>query len=178
LISGLGYLHSLGVAHLDLKLDNLVLDSNFQLRVIDFEGSYILGDESLLSRGTPCYRAPELLNLSLHDPMKADIFSSAIILFIMLNGKNLPYSEGTLIEGTDLLELLMSSPREFWIFHEEKLDVKFASREFKDLFEGMTRNAENRWGLEEIEACEWFNGEIYSKSELREEMSEIFRTYN
>ena len=62
-------MHSAGVCHRDLKLESLVLDSKFNLKVIDFGNSCPIGGDndsgfSSLVSGTPGYMAPEqLMNL-------------------------------------------------------------------------------------------------------------------
>ena len=60
LIDGLEYLHSQGVRHLDLKLENLLIGDDYQLKIIDFDLSYMSGDTQILTRGSKFYRAPEL----------------------------------------------------------------------------------------------------------------------
>jgi len=54
-------MHSKGVYHLDLKLANLVLGKGYQLKVIDFDTSYLKGDLVVLSYGSKNYRAPEVI---------------------------------------------------------------------------------------------------------------------
>ena len=44
LIDGLEYLHNHGISHLDLKLNNILLSQDFQLKIADFDLSYITGD--------------------------------------------------------------------------------------------------------------------------------------
>mmetsp|Transcript_4380 Transcript_4380/g.3638 ORF Transcript_4380/g.3638 Transcript_4380/m.3638 type:complete len:101 (+) Transcript_4380:363-665(+) len=61
LIDGLEAIHKTGMAHLDIKLDNLLLGENYTLKITDFDMSY--SPESSvgnISRGTVNYRAPEL----------------------------------------------------------------------------------------------------------------------
>mmetsp|Transcript_125953 Transcript_125953/g.177706 ORF Transcript_125953/g.177706 Transcript_125953/m.177706 type:complete len:188 (+) Transcript_125953:129-692(+) len=39
-VSGLEYLHSKNIAHLDLKIENLLMGKDFKLKICDFETSY------------------------------------------------------------------------------------------------------------------------------------------
>ena len=90
LISCIEYIHYKGYAHLDIKLDNILLDNYFNIRLSDF-GSAVKVDEdnpfTELRRGTPKYMAPEVLNLQQgesFDSLKADIYSLGVCLYLML----------------------------------------------------------------------------------------------
>ncbi|KAM0880533.1 hypothetical protein ACQ4PT_033514 [Festuca glaucescens] len=102
LISAVDYCHSRGVYHRDLKPENLLLDENENLKVSDF-GLSALDDctrqDGLLHTtcGTPAYVAPEVLSRKGYDGAKADIWSSGIILFVLVAGY-LPFHEVNLIE--------------------------------------------------------------------------------
>ena len=68
LIIGIIRMHKAGVCHRDLKLENLVLDSDFNLRIIDFGMACPLTgfeNRGLCERGdrvgTKSYMAPEIL---------------------------------------------------------------------------------------------------------------------
>ena len=67
LIPGISYLHSSGVVHCDLKLENLLLDKNRNLIITDFGVSNRFlresndGDFLSTSCGSACYAAPELV---------------------------------------------------------------------------------------------------------------------
>ncbi|KAI9140009.1 kinase-like domain-containing protein [Paraphysoderma sedebokerense] len=91
LIYGVAYLHSMGVAHKDLKPENLVLDSSGCLKITDFGSSEVVKTaferEAHKSRGvcgsTP-YIAPEEWRNVEFDARKADIWSCGIIYFVMI----------------------------------------------------------------------------------------------
>ncbi|GJN19049.1 hypothetical protein PR202_gb06282 [Eleusine coracana subsp. coracana] len=102
LISAVDYCHSRGVYHRDLKLENLLLDENENLKVSDF-GLSALADskrqDGLLHTtcGTPAYVAPEVLSRRGYDGTKADIWSCGVILFVFVSGY-LPFHDSNLIE--------------------------------------------------------------------------------
>lgn len=168
LVAGLEYLHKIGVAHMDLKLDNLGLDKDFQMRIIDFDISYIHGDQTVQCIGTQCYRAPEIVRKSCKDPYSSDIYSCGVILFIMMSGKNFPYVEEMASNDVNLFDLMQEQPEMFWQAHE-KLDAQVQNwdSDFKTLFMGMVcGNHENRYKLNDIKENKWFNGQVYSREEL------------
>ncbi len=94
LINCLFYLHSQNIAHRDVKIDNMLLDKNKDLKLIDFGLSTKYTDDSLLDQpcGTVVYAAPEVLEGKEYHGMLADVWSSGIVLFGMLSGY-LPFSD-------------------------------------------------------------------------------------
>ncbi|EEP77866.1 hypothetical protein UREG_02715 [Uncinocarpus reesii 1704] len=86
------YLHKRNVAHRDLKMGNLFLDRNMDIKVGDFGLAAIILSEKDEKRrktlcGTPNYIAPEVLdkNKGGHT-QKVDIWSLGVIFFAMLTG--------------------------------------------------------------------------------------------
>ncbi|KAI3695056.1 hypothetical protein L1987_78044 [Smallanthus sonchifolius] len=100
LISAVRYCHSRGVYHRDLKLENLLLDENWTLKVTDFGLSALTytQDNRLFHTmcGTPAYVAPEILAKKGYDGAKVDIWSCGIILFV-LNAGYLPFNDSNVI---------------------------------------------------------------------------------
>lgn len=61
LISSLNYLHSVcNMAHLDIKLENIVVDSHYSLKLIDFAYCEERRTKMTISKGTERYFAPEV----------------------------------------------------------------------------------------------------------------------
>ena len=90
LLNALKYLHSKGIMHRDLKLENLILrdnDNNYDVKLADFGlAAFVSQSDQLFKRcGTPGYVAPEILNDQKYD-QKVDIFSAGIIFYIILTG--------------------------------------------------------------------------------------------
>ena len=60
----IGYLHSKGIAHRDLKLENVLCDQDGYIKIIDYGLAKIMkdGDQTTSFCGTPEYLAPEMVN--------------------------------------------------------------------------------------------------------------------
>ncbi|XP_022761105.1 CBL-interacting serine/threonine-protein kinase 7-like [Durio zibethinus] len=100
LVSALHFCHQNGVAHRDVKPQNLLLDQNGNLKVSDFGLSALpeqLNDGLLHTAcGTPAYTAPEVVRRKGYDGSKADAWSCGVILFVLLAGY-LPFDDSNLV---------------------------------------------------------------------------------
>uniref|UniRef100_A0A0D3HWI4 non-specific serine/threonine protein kinase n=1 Tax=Oryza barthii TaxID=65489 RepID=A0A0D3HWI4_9ORYZ len=86
LVDALSYCHARGVAHRDVKPQNVLLDGDGNLKVSDFGLAALpdtLRDDGHLHTacGTPAYAAPEVLRRRAYDGAKADAWSCGVILF-------------------------------------------------------------------------------------------------
>jgi serine/threonine protein kinase len=96
LLAGVHHCHSRGVAHRDLKLENVLLTKDGVVKVIDFGLSHIYAkggdgefDRSVLLKemcGSKSYAAPEVLSGVGYDGFLADVWSLGVCLFAMLSG--------------------------------------------------------------------------------------------
>ena len=80
----IAHLHEAGIAHRDIKLDNIAVNKKCQPVLIDF--GYARQCSSLQSdqKGTPGYMAPESYDQQGIDPFKVDIWALAITLFHLI----------------------------------------------------------------------------------------------
>jgi len=169
LIAGLDVLHSKGAAHLDLKLENLLLDENYNLKLADFDLSYMPEDKFVTTRGTMHFRAPELLAGCCKNPQAADVYSLGIILFLLKTGGMIPYREDGNTKGINMKELQETNPEKFWEKQCELLGKKstFFSEEFKSMFVWMTQpEPEKRPTLMQIKNSRWYCNETCCEQEL------------
>ncbi|KAK9684036.1 hypothetical protein RND81_10G182000 [Saponaria officinalis] len=103
-VSALHYCHRNGVAHRDVKPQNLLLDDEGNIKVADFGLSAIvespLNSSNLMktSCGTPAFAGPEIVGRARagYDGSKADAWSCGVILFVLLSGY-LPFDDANLV---------------------------------------------------------------------------------
>jgi len=167
LVNGLEYLHRHDVAHMDIKLENLLLGKDLNLKIIDFEFSTIKGKSFVKGKGTPHFRAPEVRAKNCQNPKAADIYSMGIVLFTLLTG-SLPYFEDEVYEGEDLFELLKENKTKFWEIHEKRLGGSFKfDSDLKELFCSLVHiDPKRRANFDQIRKNPWFKGPIYNTEEL------------
>ena len=97
IILGIQHIHSKKVVHRDIKLENILIDFDNNVKICDFGIGKVLENEDELlydKCGTPMYMAPEIILANDDNGYKGfpvDIWSSGITLYIMLSG-SLPFN--------------------------------------------------------------------------------------
>ena len=87
LSNALAYLHEKDIIHRDLKLENLLIDSDHVVKLCDFGWCSPPGDPSRnVVCGTYEYMAPEVIRGD-HQDEKVDVWSLGILLYELLHGK-------------------------------------------------------------------------------------------
>lgn len=163
---GLKEIHAQGIAHRDIKPQNILLDANYCIKITDFGLSKIMEDaaDALMKTtwvGTRGYQAPELLK---HKPYTnaCDIFSCGVVLFILVAG----YPPFEAAHKTDkwYKAIVDCDFEKFWRkHHRAKL-----SDDVKELLEGMfCYKAPNRMSLEEVFASKWFSGPVLKNEDIK-----------
>jgi calcium/calmodulin-dependent protein kinase I len=109
-VDAVAYLHSMGIAHLDLKPENVLLKSDetdaSDVRLVDFGSARFVGSDRIggavgaavggglrserskaagPAGATPAYAAPEVLRGDAYDE-SADVWSLGVILYLLLTG--------------------------------------------------------------------------------------------
>lgn len=173
LVAGIEYIHSQGIAHLDLKLDNLLLGSDMMLKIIDFDQAQPITDIELLSAGTTVYRAPEVADDTCKDFKAADVYSAAVILFT-LRANRFPFVENTNPDSKYKISrystFLIENER-FWK-HHNRGDPDLFSEDLIELLNGMMNaNAEERMTIQDIKNSKWYNGPLLDDESLKLTMS-------
>lgn len=117
ILRGLKYIHSANIIHRDLKPDNILVNSNCDLRISDFGHSRVIGQrfetDAALSQyvTTRYYRAPEIcLNYDDYGPA-IDIWSTGCILAQLLSQQILFKGKST-FEQLKLMVTILGSPSE------------------------------------------------------------------
>lgn len=184
IISAIKYLHGQRLAHLDLKLENVLIDVKEGVKVIDFDACEPIvnaSTKSAIPRGSLGYRAPELAKGNVEDFIMADIYSLGVVLFTMVLGIP-PYSESEKngkFYFDKHYDVLRNDVKRFWKTHEgyrESDGRQKLTKAFKDLVEAMLKEDPNkRPRINDLEKMAWLQGDTYTKSELEAKLKSFFQ---
>ena len=97
IVEAIDYCHNHNVVHRDLKVENLLLDANMNIKIADFGlSNYYKANGHLTSWcGSPEYAAPEVLEGKKYCGPEIDVWSLGVVLYVLVCGA-LPFDAATL----------------------------------------------------------------------------------
>lgn len=171
-LSGVEACHHAKIGHRDIKAQNIVLDQNYQCKLIDFGSSKRWQPRTQMTTtrvGTKGYQAPEML-MNCGYTYKIDIFAMGVLLFIML-ARSIPFQEAKL-EDKHFRIIAKGDYARFW----QKYDKLNLSDEVKDFLNGLLcYQPLDRLKIAEIKAHDWYNGETIPQDQLAETLRVLHR---
>ncbi|KFO18986.1 MAP/microtubule affinity-regulating kinase 4 [Fukomys damarensis] len=147
IVSAVHYCHQKNIVHRDLKAENLLLDSEANIKIADFgfSNEFTLGSKLDTFCGSPPYAAPELFQGKKYDGPEVDIWSLGVILYTLVSG-SLPF------DGHNLKELRERVLRgKYRVPFYMSTDCESVLRRF------LVLNPAKRCTLEQIMKDKWIN---------------------
>ncbi|XP_063225951.1 uncharacterized protein LOC134532876 isoform X2 [Bacillus rossius redtenbacheri] len=161
LVSAVAHMHSRGVVHRDLKMENVLLDEQKKhIKIVDFGLSNLWDARTRLSTncGSPEYAAPELFDAGKRYGPGVDLWSLGVILFGMVAGR-LPFvlaapeaqHSGRTRKHVELISKGLGEP--------QRSAIADKSPEFQNVVSRLlTPNARARISIRELSLHPWITG--------------------
>jgi len=169
LMNVLQHFHKANFIHRDIKLDNILIDDAYNLRLIDFGLSCKVDSSKVVTGilGTKGFVAPELFSCRPVLGPPTDIFSSGVSLLLMIVACQVFTHQDNINEDSDYLTFLKSN-QAFWKKYSRSKKI---SKNFKDLINQMLDpNPSKRITINEILIHPWMTSEsVPSYSEIVKE---------
>ncbi|RCH95209.1 hypothetical protein CU098_009210, partial [Rhizopus stolonifer] len=97
IVSALDYCHRNSIVHRDLKIENILITNNKEIKIIDFGLSNIYSPSRLLNTfcGSLYFAAPELLYARHYTGPEVDVWSFGVVLYVLVCGR-VPFDDTSL----------------------------------------------------------------------------------
>ena len=168
MVSGLKACHAAGIAHRDMKAENILFDDQGNINIADFgfAGPTMGKDGTGYLKtycGTEQYMAPEIMMKKPYKGTEVDIFATGVIMFMLVMA-NQPF--GKAIPKDPYYKCVAVKKSEpFWKAHTKKTGDHY-SDDFKDLFFNMcAQKTAERLTLEGIENHPFYTSEDCATAE-------------
>ena len=165
IILGIKHIHSQKIVHRDIKLENILIDLNNNIKICDFGIGRILNSKNQMLHdkcGTPMYMAPEILLSSKtkgYEGFPVDIWSAGISLYIMLSGTlpfNLKNNKSSSIDSDNNNNIEL----QYSIIKKEPKKIEKISDEARDLLKGLlNKNPHKRLTIDQILNHPWLKSD-------------------
>jgi serine/threonine protein kinase len=169
ILLGIQLCHQNNICHRDIKLENILLDENFNPKICDF--GYACYNEPNLSvnLGTSGYKPPEISRLKPYDGSKVDIFCLGASLIRLVAGIS---GFDKAIRQDQKYHMIMNKKyKEFWEVVKSQHQELNLSSEFKDLYIKMViYNPQSRLTADEVLNHPWFDEINKMSDETKEEL--------
>ncbi|XP_078497481.1 testis-specific serine/threonine-protein kinase 4 [Lissotriton helveticus] len=175
LARGMAYIHSKGIVHRDLKLENLLLDKKENIKISDFgfakvammpsEGTPNIYSQTNLCQthcGSYAYACPEILMGQPYNPFLSDVWSMGVILYAFVTA-TMPFDD------TNLRRLLRAMQDQ--VHFSDKSDI---SDDCKGLVWGMLRQAPRRITVLTVLRSPWVLKHLPERPEVELKALEAF----
>tara|TARA_Y100001970_G_scaffold282109_1_gene394276 strand:- start:1494 stop:2357 length:864 start_codon:yes stop_codon:yes gene_type:complete len=155
-IVGLEELNKFGFVHLDIKLENIIVDKYLNATIIDFDTAHYLFNNTSLNVllrfvGTINYAAPEIYQK--YYTSKSDIWSLGVIIWILKTG-NYPY----ILSEDDVYIKEMNEVCNLGIQSFNNIEIVNECEIFLDLIENMFKeNSQERYSLQDVKMHPFLN---------------------
>uniref|UniRef100_UPI00358ED1A2 5'-AMP-activated protein kinase catalytic subunit alpha-1-like n=1 Tax=Myxine glutinosa TaxID=7769 RepID=UPI00358ED1A2 len=147
--SAFTYMHKKNIVHRDIKLDNVVCNDRWFVKVIDFGFARICKPYEKLNTycGTPAYMAPEIFNRVKYEGPPADVWALGILSTKLFVGCKV-----------DVRRLFQLDYNYSWVFKLQQCPDKLLT----SLLTGMLWvNPQKRLTMNNISKHEWFKQKIH-----------------
>ena len=176
ILKGIQAIHNQNICHRDIKLENILVDKNYNPILCDF-GFATFNKENLEEYlGTQRYESPQIIKNKPYNGFKNDIFSLGQILMILVAARP---GFNVANDKEEEYSYIKSKNEFYWTYLEVIYRINNLSSEFKNLyFEILSYSEDERPEIEEILDSDWMK-EIkdLNESQIKDLETEVIEEF-